>query len=374
MRDARWDDPHHIPISIGPMRQTTPSVPTTMIGHEGQIIEFVVPYPMHIVDEAEWPELPFSIGNRSLAILKPIVVLQPPQTAYGFGNELPDLPFSTLRVALNGLEADGYPGVDSVWPVIECLLTWIRVKARHYWLLHGTAGFGALYRGTNLKQSGSQVGQSNFSTYGQTVIVKPLSVEIWSTLADEISGLSEPPVSDSIYCDAMISIVGGDEIKAILELGVACEIEISSLLDELSASDPLSQASKEYTQSLARNYWRDLSFRRKVGAWPQKFGLPPASSFKLSWTPSSWEADINELYDFRGSVAHSGRFRQGKQVKNTATYLFAANALFEYCREQRRSRSIATYAVPVTQPPSSQILAYIKGRMFGQTNFTSIRV
>lgn len=194
MPDTRWNDPNKIPMSNGPLRQATPSVPRTSIGHDGQILEFLVPYPMHIVDDANWPELPFSIESWSLAVQKPLVIFEPSQGTYGFANESPDLPFSIFRVTSNGSDTTGYPEPDSVWPFVECLLIWIRVKARHYWLLHGNAGFGALYRGSSLRQSGTQLEQSNFSTYGQMIVVQPLSVEIWRTLGAEIEILSEPPV------------------------------------------------------------------------------------------------------------------------------------------------------------------------------------
>jgi hypothetical protein len=341
---------------------------------DGQVLEFQVPYPMHIVDESKWPSLPFTIDGWSLAVQKPIPVFGIFEGKFGIGNESPDLPSSIIQVTSNGSDAGGYPEADSVWPFVECLLTWIRVKARHYWLLHGSAGFGALYRGSSLRQSGDQVGQSNFSTYGQTLIVKPLSREIWETLAYDIPGLSTPPVSDSIYCDAMVSTVGGDEIKAVLELGVACEIEISSLLDDLVAADPQASASQEYKSHLAGRSWRELSFKRKLGAWPQKWGLPVANSFRLSGMPLTWEADVNELYNFRGAVAHSGRLRHGKQAQELVRYLFASNALFEYCREQRRVKSIPTYGVASMQVPASQVLAYTGGRMSGKTSFNFVQL
>lgn len=365
MHDPRWDNPQHIPLSNGPMRAATPpSVPNFRFAQDGRQIEFLLPFPMHIVDASQWPALECEAGGRPVSIQKPVPVVQPYEPPERIGNESPDAFCSIVRVDQRHEPNGAYTKPAEVWPLVEALLSWIRVKARHYWLLHGQAGFGAVYRGSVMTQEGQRIAQQNVVTYGRNLIVRPLDEGLWVSIRNELIGRAEVPVSESILCDALISAVAGDEMKAVLELGVAAEIEITQLLVNVSGTLPDTLKKREFRTK--GGDWEP--FARKLRHWPQELGLQEATLFSRPGIPKDWVAVLKELYSFRGSVAHSGKLRAGATAKNASAYIFAANALFEYSREQRAVARIPDYSYPSSRRPYDQLVAFKDGEMSAESS------
>jgi hypothetical protein len=364
MPDPRWDDPSKPPVSNGPFSQTTPpAIPQFRLATDGQLIEFLLSFPMHVVDDKPWNVLECKLGNRIVSIHKPIPIMHRYEPPGRVGNETPDVFCSIIRA---GCAPDTiqqkYANQSEVWPIVEQLLAWIRVKCRHYWLLHGHAGFDTLCRGSVLTQEGSQIGQRNFATYGRNLVVRPLEQDLWLTFTNEINGNIQPPVSESIFCDALISAVAGDEVKAVLELGVAAEIEITQLLTDISKMPPKTPQKIKFATKGARD-----KFYEKLAEWPQRLGLQNAKDFDPTGNFKQWFDLVKELYKFRGSVAHSGRLgpTTGQNVTN---YLMATNALFDYCREQKTKVGVPVYSYPATRRPFEQIVLFAAGEISSMTN------
>ena len=364
MQDPRWDDPKNPPLSNGPLTQVTPpTVPQFRLAANGQLIEFLLSFPMHIVDAQPWSPLECKLGSQLISIEKPASMMHGYTPPGRIGNEVPDAFCSIIRVhSLQDTAQQNYPKPNEVWPIVERLLVWMRVKARHYWLLHGHSGFDTLYRGSVLTQEPPQMSQRNFATYGRNLIVRPLAQDLWLTLRQEIDSNAEPPVSESIFCDALISAVAGDEVKAVLELGVAVEIEITQLLTDVSKAAPKTPQKVKFANKGERD-----RFPEKFAVWPQKLGLPSVQNFDPTGKFSSWSDLVRELYRFRNNVAHSGKLRP--TTGHTAiNYLMAANMLFDYCREQRRAVGIPIYSYPGTRRPFEQIVLFKDGVVSGETN------
>lgn len=367
MQDPRWHDPGKLPISNGCLALTPPpDTPQFRFDADGQIFEFLVSFPIHIVDDKPWAPLRCKLGTRAISIQKPISVSQGCAPSGRIGNEVSDAFCSVIRVYCPPDGAQGnYPKQTELWPIIERLLRWIRVKARHYWVLHGGTGFDTLYRGSVMTQEGSQIGQRNFATYGPNLIVRPLEEDLWLTFATEISSNAEPPVSESIFCDALISAVAGDEVKAVLELGVAVETEITQLLTDVSRVPPKTAQKSKFAAKGERD-----KFYEKLAVWPQKLGLQEAQAFGSTGKFKQWFDLVREVYKLRGSVAHSGKlpYTTGNSVMS---YLMAANVLFDYCREQRRNTGTPIYSYSATRSPFQQILLFRDGVVSGETNTAS---
>jgi len=358
MNDPRWNDPNKVPISNGPISVvTSPTQFQFKLAEDGEYVEFLLPYPMHVVDGAAWKSLECSINGKQVFIERPIPIQSRYEPQGRLGNESPDAFCSIVRVKCPA-STPSCPQPAEIWPVVEHLLSWIRVKARHYWLLHGQAGFGASYRGSLFNQNTTQLSQINFAAYGPNLIVLPLTESIWLTLAADLAAGSEPPVSESLFCDALLSATAGDDVKAVLEMGVAVEVELSLLLGELSQSSPATQGKTDYAKRGDRH-----KFIPKLEGWPQKMGLEAASSFTMTGLYSGWVDIVKELYDLRGSVAHSGRLRPGVSARDISAYLFAGNALFAYCRAQRKKSGLPAFSYPDGQDPYSQLYVFRDGVM-----------
>src|SRR5207302_884196 len=214
-------------------RIVTPPITTgDNLDGDGFLAEYLLGYPVHILDDQPWPPLRYMLRDRPLEILKPISVSTPRwQPDKRIGNESPDVYCTILRVKSSIDGCSEVPSPQDIWPIVALLMTWIRVKGRQYWILHSGSGFSALFRGSVFTRRGEKSEHQNFGSYGYNVLVHPLSRELWDSMANEVSSHLGPPVSESIFCDALLSIVAGDDHKAVLELAVASEIEVTQLLD-----------------------------------------------------------------------------------------------------------------------------------------------
>jgi hypothetical protein len=157
--DDRWNDPANLPLSNGPIGLTTPpETPSFSLDKDGQMIEFALPYPMHIVDQKPWPPLVVNEGNNRIRIHKPIPILDPYKPSALLGNEYPDAFYSLARASCDRVDT-AFLDPRVVWPLIESAYRWIRVKARHYWLLHRQAGFSAVFHASVLTQTSKEINQ-----------------------------------------------------------------------------------------------------------------------------------------------------------------------------------------------------------------------
>ncbi len=234
---------------------------------------------------------------------------------------------------------------------MQTLFQWIRIKCRHYWLLHGITGFGALYRSSILTRIGKRVSQRNVATYGPGVVVRPLTKDIWSTFGAELSTNAHTPLADSIYCDALLSAVSGDEMKAVLEAGVAAEIALTQLLIEASCHLPDNPNKSEFRKNEGDHH----SFNKKLTEWPQRLGFDAADCVFWKGMPPGWVQTAQKLYKLRNSVAHAGKLTVGASV-DVQSSILAANAAIEYCRQQRIKVGLSNYSFPPGTTPFDQTM------------------
>ncbi len=357
--DDRWSDPSRTPLSNGPLRATTaPTASNIKFGENGKLFEFLLPFPMHVVDSVSWT--PLEVGWQGLVIqlLKPVFIMEPYQPKGRYGNEAPDAFCSILRAFLPEQRNSRDTSAADIWPLMHLLLMWVRVKCRHFWLLSGSAGFGALFRGSSFFQSLEGVRQENFGTYGRNLIVRPLTKEVWDTLANELAAGLQPPVSESMLCDAFASAVAGDYGKTVLELGVAAEVELTQLLSDVSQLAPQSPGRQAHLQE---GDWDQLRFSKKLNKWTVETGLVRPEEFTRPYLPAKWKETVEYVYKLRNSVAHSGVLPADARG-TIGDYIFGTSAIFSYCRAQRRSVGLQSYSYPGEHAdPSVQLQAFVGG-------------
>ncbi len=195
-------------------------------------------------------------------------------TGAQMGNEEADAYCTIIRLST---PCSYHLSSDEGWTIVKRLLEWIRVKCRHYWLLHGINGFGATYRGTLVTRDGTNISQQNIAMYGPNVIVNPLTPEIWATLLLEMNSNAELPLGDSLFCDALLSIVAGDTTKALLEAGVAMEVALTQLLVDVAVSSPPSPAKTNFI----KNEGDRQPFGKKLIEWTKKLALEDVGTFSF---------------------------------------------------------------------------------------------
>ncbi len=185
------------------------------------------------------------------------------------------------------------------------------------------------------------------------MIVRPLTQDIWLSLRQELQDAVEVRLADSLYCDALLSIVAGDRLKALVEAGVAAEVAVTQLLLAVSHSAPDSPAKREFRDKHG-GYHR---FEEKLCDWPRRLGLDAAETFKIQGMPTGWVSTARELYKLRNGVAHQGSPKVSAGAGGIRSSIFAINTLIEYCRTQRAKVGLEEYTMPTGVTPFSQTLA-----------------
>ncbi|MGA2605925.1 MAG: hypothetical protein ABSD89_06160 [Halobacteriota archaeon] len=353
LRIARGDDPHRKAFWNGLPRITTPPrSPIRPMQDEGQLFEFLLPYPINIFDDAEWPALSIQRDEIHVHLLKPISLQVSPTEPVSAGNEAPDL-FSTNFRTLVLRTAPRYPIKHAdVFPIVREALQWIRVLSRQYWIGTGTAGIAAAYRGSAFRVEPPAVAQMNYAGYGQTVQVRALKLDSWHQVRSCVEAQIPVPPAESIFCDGLSSFVSGDPVRSVIELGISAEIELTNLLDDVAAIRPTAAATTDYLD-LKRKH-RDR-FHTKLLQVSKAFGLDDPTSYGVPNMQSNWAELLQKLYGFRNKAAHEGRCLVKDKTSQTTrplntgelqSFVFAVEAMFNWARQQRRTLGLATVATP----------------------------
>jgi hypothetical protein len=331
---------------------------------EGQLFEFLLPYPINIFDDAEWPALSIQRGDVQVHLLKPISLQVSPKEAVSAGNEAPDL-FSTNFRVLVLRTAPRYPVKHvHVFPIVRETLQWIRVLSRQYWIGTGTAGIAAAYRGSAFRVEPPAVAQMNYAGYEQTVQVRSLKLDSWHQVRSCVEAQIPVPPAESIFCDALSSFVSGDPVRSVIELGISAEIELTNLLDDIAALKPSDAASTDYIN--LRRVRKDF-FSTKLLKVAKAFGLDDPKSYSVLNMQPNWAELLQTLYGFRNKAAHEGRCLVEDKTSHTTRplntgelqlFVFAVEALFNWARQQRRTLGLATVA---TFRRDDQIVSIIGG-------------
>jgi len=278
------------------------------------LVTYVFPVPSEIkVEDGDWSSLSFERDGKRVRIQKPYPRTQfdwqwdsltmhsrtpPPEEWFEFeaGREEYDTSLITVEVVLpaepteESLQKE-MPGF--VAPILQQLISWIRVLTRQYWLGYYGRSFrlqkNVMYIGEGKERKRHGAGGTAWGfEYG-----KNLDATTWAEIGAKLALGARPRPSQVFFCDALLDIVEGDLEQAVLALGVSCEIEISIL-----TQDVLAQKDKQF-QRLFEEYMKprfEESFRLL-----KEFGCDPFSSFDE-------KADrlVRSLYKARGKAAHRG--------------------------------------------------------------------
>jgi hypothetical protein len=334
-------------MSNGPIRTVTGPIQLSYaLDSDRREMEYLLSFPFHAVDPKPWSPLKFVSNGLPITISRPINVFETHSIKTHVGNEEAD---SYCTIVHLSVPSAYQLSTDDGWKIIKRLLEWIRVKCRHYWLLHGIGGFGATYRGTLLARENQSISHQNVAMYGPNVIVNPLSADVWASIQQELSDHTELPLADSLFCDALLSIVAGDNMKALLEAGVAIEVALTQLLVDISVSSPPSPAKTIFVKTEGDRQ----PFGKKLTEWTRKLGLTDVTLFTFDGMPPEWHKTVKDLYKLRNRVAHSGLGASDftEVVKN----MFAAGALLEYCRLERLRLGIPVFSMPHGRSPWKQL-------------------
>lgn len=184
-----------------------------------------------------------------------------------------------------------------------------------------------------------------------------MTEEVWLSIREELENDEEVPLAETIYCDALLSVAGRNEMKALLEAGVAAEVAVTQLLTGVSSVQPDSPGKADFREKTIKADYPP--FWKKLTEWPQRLGLEAATDFALpGGIPSDWVQKVQELYQLRNGVAHAGERKSKSNAPPThvGIFIFAANTLLEYCRSQRFRVGLRDYSMPAGSAAFEQII------------------
>jgi len=339
LRIQRREDPRRDPLWNGMPHITTPphSPLKPRLNEDCQLFDFLLPYPIQVFDDGIWPALLVNRNDIEVSLLKP--AFRPVDLAGGLtvGNERPDLFASVFPAVIPGSSRSYAAKPAKVFSVVADAIRWIRILTRQYWIGTGSTGVSAQYRGSAFRVERREVYQSNFAHYGQAVLASSLDLSVWHTLIQPVEYSIQPPVDQTLFCDALLSLAMQETATATIQLGMAVEIAITNLLDDLAAEQPKSEATRNYRSSYA-------SFRSKLAEHSVAFGLSDPGKYHMEWAPPDWVGHLGVLYEGRGKAAHSGkalvRIKESGQFRpltfeDLQTFVFSAEALFAWISDER---------------------------------------
>jgi hypothetical protein len=358
--------PGRTPVWNGPMSITTPP-PSPAAIVRGLLIEYLIPYPFHVYDADPWPSIRVKIDGTEFEIQKPLPSL--PGTIPASSSlcaQGTDICCTVLRVTSQkplDLKANQTEAV--IFSSILPCLRWIRIIGRQYWFLENPRGMGASYRGSTFYGSKTTVSQANFAGYERAVIVRPLTLENWHAIRRQTESGSTPPVQESFFCDAMTSFSAGDVVKALIDLGVAVEIELTDLMDEAVPATKDKAIIADYEQQKVKH--RD-SFKWKLLELSKICGMADPSTFTVPDSISNWSETALRLYEFRGAAAHRGDTTLiGKHFSSPASlqatdiqkFIFSVETLFHWSETERQRLKLSSFPyrlVPFSRKPILSII------------------
>ncbi len=180
-------------------------------------------------------------------------------------------------------------------PVAHDLLAdlkdWIRFLARQYWIGHKENFIDEQHYNVNLidgtrKEPLSSAGAGLAYDY-----YKLLDNRIWEQIGAKLRGNEKPRPGQLFFCDGLLGILGADLASAVLALGISCELEVFSLIEEVLEL-------KHGDQCKSAEEIEGRRFREKLSELEAMCGR----SF-FDFDPNA-DRLVKELYALRGKAAH----------------------------------------------------------------------
>jgi hypothetical protein len=238
------------------------------------------------------------------------------------GNEGIVLEYSIFRVDMD-IE-DQFPAPDWSGPfeVVKECLGWIRVATRQYWIGILSSGSNSIARGSIISAPGEW---TNFGAAQTPFHGEWLSNRCWQWVGAQINAGKSPSIPDLMFCDALLSFRAHDYLQSAVRLGIVCELELNSLIDDLLARQ------SEVAQKLYKE--KAHQFGEKLTTTLEILG---AQSYRNH--NEQWATELCKLYPLRGSAIHHAEcLINGVPVgfEHISRFVFAVDDFLHWAKYQR---------------------------------------
>lgn len=286
-----------------------------------RIYEYILPSAIWVYEVAGWPDLELRCGEVSCFLVPPKVGGKVVPVDGALGNEGVEVGYSVIRV--RAASPHGGPGPEWTVPyqAVRRCVSWVRAVGRQYWLgVHGSAS--RTVRGSIVLTSGDggRYSYTNFCGTRTPIFVKPLSRELWEWIGAQLVRQRLPAVTDLFFCDAMLSVADCDFVQAVIRLGVVCELELNSFIDDLLCRQQ-EGVRRLYASGRPPFAWKLRNMPEILGAEPYQRANGRNASLLL------------ELYERRGSAVHKGSC--AADFGDVSRYVFAVDNFLCWTKAER---------------------------------------
>ncbi len=232
-----------------------------------------------------------------------------------------------IRVGVSLKNEDPEPNWRALYESVRQCLLWIRVATRQYWV--GTVPNHQTNSPAGLlltEVDGKQKPVTGFGAVRAGVRCVPLGIETWEAIETALANDWWPSISEQFLLDSSLHLAEGNFLQAIAGMGIACEIELNSLIEDLIARLNQNAVRDLYKVNRPRFSW-------KLEHLPQLLGAAPFSSHNPDRI-----AALKEMYERRGTIVHRGQTSMTPEA--IARYWFSAEEFFEWSRNERIRLSI----------------------------------
>jgi hypothetical protein len=289
-----------------------------------------------IDDPAEWQPLKVVRDTYNFELCRPVSDSLSVSMPLSSGNQILPINYSLMRVSLLAEQDQPDPEWMVAYSIVKCCLSWIRIVTRQYWIGILPTPSVNFPRVTIMAELISgDVTFTGAGAFSSLVIPLRLSHTVWDALTPLLQTGVLPQMSESFLCDALLHFAGRDYVQAVAGLGIACELELNSFIEDLLQLHP---------ETVRKMYKINrLQFSEKLRKIPTLLGT---SDFKRIHASSF--AKVSELYESRGRAVHTGQASTVRKDNKTdrqeiaplsvgllAGYWFAAEDFFEWTRRER---------------------------------------
>ena len=291
--------------------------------------EFIVPSGIYLSDIAPWNSLAVTRNGVGMQIRKPLAGQQVVRVGGTVGNEGVDLHYSVMNVDLEAEDDRQNPDWSVPFQlVVECL-DWIRILGRQYLVSTLNSGSYSLARGSIISGGRKYV---NFGAIQPSIVVAPLSREMWERIGNEIASCNAPGIPDSMLCDAMVKLHEGDFLQAVTLLGVTAELELNSFIADLLTLQ---------SESLRKLYdEKGYKFHKKLKDVLEALGAESYHDHNAQFA-----GQLIKIYEFRGQAVHRAKCTiDGVEVGfgHVARFIYVVEDFLRWTKGQRKRLGLKT--------------------------------
>ncbi len=334
----------------------TVGIPKATTLPDKTLYEFPIFGAVSLADNSEWEPIAIKGIGIPVKLLKPRVGHISAQAEGRITSQALDVRYTTFTFesALCPVAETLTP--NALLPSLNGIIHLLRTVTRQYWLGLTMANEGAVFQAVRARIESGTATFEGVGGFTMPFDITPIDWKAWHFLGELLQREMFPSSAEVLLCDALLEARRGDLLRSLMLLGVACEVEVVKLIDQLATRKGLSNNKKK---SLSREHFKAKFLHRTV-----ELGASDPRSSTIPQFPPNWADMICMLYMMRNDIAHSGICmvnERGKAVpaemRHLTDSIHATDALLCWANAERRRLGMPAFVTATMSPSGYPIKA-----------------